>query len=58
MEINISYRKTTAAKREHENRAKELKENAKSEINRTAAEFHRGYATAIDDILRGHYQGE
>ena len=58
MEINISYRKTTAAKREHENRAKELKENAQSEVNRKAAEFHRGYAAAIDDILRGHYSQE
>jgi hypothetical protein len=48
MEINISYRKTTAAKREHETRAKELKESAK-------AEYHRGYATAIDDVLNGHY---
>ncbi len=41
---------------EHRARCSELKESAQSEINRRAAEYHRGYADAMEEIARGWYE--
>ena len=53
--MKISQKQLEAIFVEHANREEELKAEAETEVNRKAAEFHRGYAIAIRDILNGLY---
>lgn len=54
--MKVSEARIRAAEDEHARLSDDLKENAQSEVNRKAAEFHRGYAIALRDILNGLYK--
>ena len=56
--MRISQTKIERTYIEHRERAKFYRENNKSGVNTKAAEYHRGYAAAMDDILRGHFYQE
>ena len=53
--MDVSEKRIRMVEDEHVKRSIELRVNAKSEVNRKAAEFHRGYATALRHILNGYY---
>lgn len=54
--MEVSEARIRAAEDEHARMSDDLKENALSEVNRKAAEFHRGYTIAMRDILNGFYK--